>query len=301
MTVTLAYTDYLGSPQSQSFNALYIRGLGTPDKVRFWPPKINKFPDGSKKTVFKGFKRVITVALAAQTTYESFLQAFLWAPVKTVSYTDPVLGALTATCAYEGKQYEAEWIDEFSLTKRYTFELVESTLVTGRWVGPLVIDSWSESHQNGSIQLSSYWGITATGQAFHGNGRPLSTCQFYIAQTGSALGVCRAKLYAQTGTFETSSLPTGTALATSTDIVCSSISSSPHLETFTFPTLYTPTNGVAYVIALECTSSGSADYISFYRYSGSHTGIGNSCIFLIGAWNHQAGAYAAPFYCNCYL
>lgn len=89
--------------------------------------------------------------------------------------------------------------------------------------------------------------------------RVLSTAKFRLSKEGSPTGTICAKIYAHSGTYGTSSVPTGSALATSANVDVATLTASSAWVDFAFTgadaiTLSASTN---YCIALEFTSTSS--------------------------------------------
>lgn len=89
--------------------------------------------------------------------------------------------------------------------------------------------------------------------------RVLSTAKFRLSKEGSPTGTICAKIYAHSGTYGTSSVPTGSALATSANVDVATLTTSSAWVDFAFTgvdaiTLSASTN---YCIALEFTSTSS--------------------------------------------
>src|SRR3990170_1331257 len=94
-------------------------------------------------------------------------------------------------------------------------------------------DSYSETNADGYGNLHN--DATKIGQSFNASfGATLNTCQFYLKKTGSPTGNAVAKLYAHSGTYGTSSIATGAALATSGTLNVATLTTSAVLKTFTF-------------------------------------------------------------------
>lgn len=146
-----------------------------------------------------------------------------------------------------------------------------------------IVDSYSESHQNKSVGINS-GSNTGWGQSFTGDGSTLGSVVFYMSKTGSPSYNVTAKIYAHSGTFGTSGIPTGTALATSDNFAVSTLTTSLVLTTFTFSgaNQITLTNGTKYVVTFENSNAGisSTPNIGYDDASPSHAGNASS---LIGA------------------
>lgn len=123
-----------------------------------------------------------------------------------------------------------------------------------------VCDSYSESNVStySSINMSGT-GNTGFGQSFTGDGKSIISSEFYMYKHNTATGTVVAKVYAHSGSFGTSSVPTGTALATSSpvDVSTLGLSSTPRLVSFTFDSPYQTTNATKYVVVVEVESTGS--------------------------------------------
>jgi hypothetical protein len=146
----------------------------------------------------------------------------------------------------------------------------------------IIIDSYSETNQNGSGNLGSTYGTTRYGQSFHGSGAPLSTCKFYLKRHNSASGNIVAYLYSHTGTYGTTSEP-NTLLATSNTVDVSTIPTNATLITFVFPAPYSTVLGTSYVIVVEYTG---IDGINVYWQTSKPGGLGNQSAYS-GGWTHD--------------
>lgn len=147
----------------------------------------------------------------------------------------------------------------------------------------LIIDSYSESNKSSDIYLGDgtekglYFSI---GQSIVGDGNVLDSIKFYIRKVGSPSGSLFARVYAHSGVFGTSSLPTGSVLASSDAVESSGISTNYSLEVFTFSgsDKITLSNTTNYVIAIDYPSaSGGNNYIMVGYDSSSPTHNGNFC------------------------
>jgi hypothetical protein len=122
---TLKYSR-AGVTYSKTFDLCLLTGLDDPDTVRFWPPIIYTALDGSKKTQFTGFRRIIkadtdAVALAAD---RRFIEEYLRAPSKSITN---ISAATPEEVIVENDNVEVrdEWIDDCVLTKKYILDLLE--------------------------------------------------------------------------------------------------------------------------------------------------------------------------------
>lgn len=127
-----------------------------------------------------------------------------------------------------------------------------------------IVDSYSEANQDsdGCLQVlhpSAASGLSAISHSFTGNGLNLDSVQLYIKKVGSPVGKITCYLYEHTGTFGTSSLPTGSALDTSIEIDVSTLGADYALVEFSGFSGYTLVNGTKYCIVLAVTSYTSMD------------------------------------------
>jgi len=165
-----------------------------------------------------------------------------------------------------------------------------------------IVDSYSEVNKTTYLNLYAVHPggvsvISAGGQAFTGDGQQISSCKFYLCKDGNP-GRIIARLYAHTGTFGSSSLPTGAALDSSnvydtTDIDTTNFA----LFEFTGFSGYTLVNGTKYCIVIEAydglfnaanrinvgddASSLTHDGIAFYYLSGWATWANNDICFYV--------------------
>jgi len=146
------------------------------------------------------------------------------------------------------------------------------------------VDKYVESNQDGNVFLD---GVTFRhAQSFTGNGDYLSKATFYLNKVGSPTGFAYAKLYAHSGVFGTSSVPTGSALATSPPLDISTLTTSYVLTDFLFDGTYQMVNTTEYCIVIHLEDDGSLDgsnYINVGYDSSSPTHSGNKSSF-ISSW-----------------
>lgn len=154
-----------------------------------------------------------------------------------------------------------------------------------------LVDSYSESNQNNTDPLDSSAGdFQGAGQSFTATGGNLYSAKFYIAKSGSPTGFAVAKLYAHGGTFGLSSVPTGTALATSDNFDVSTLTTSLALNEL----LFTGANQYAmsaskYVITLEYGAGSGTNFVSIGSDSTSPTHGGNYTLLQSAAWAAFSG------------
>ncbi len=149
------------------------------------------------------------------------------------------------------------------------------------------VDKYVESNQDsvGSIGAAS---IVERGQSFTGNGDYLTKATFYLEKFGSPTGFARAYLYAHTGTFGTSSVPTGSVLATSDLLDVSTLTTSLVLKDFIFDGTVQMVNTTKYVIAIAYNQGDASNFIRSGSDNSSPTHGGNASNFS-GTWSAIAG------------
>ncbi len=147
-----------------------------------------------------------------------------------------------------------------------------------------LVDSYSETNQSSSIGLYGFPDEpTCGGQSFTGDGKNLSSVKFYLKKDGAPDGNMTAYLYAHTGTFGTSSEPTGDALATSNSLVANDLTTDYQLIEFTFGTPYLLDNGTKYVIVLCCPDVSAANGVIMGIDNTSPTHGGNAS-YYVDSW-----------------
>jgi hypothetical protein len=144
-----------------------------------------------------------------------------------------------------------------------------------------IVDSYSESNQSGDEYLGKYseMGVFAGfSQSFTSNGGVLNSVKFYLKKSGSPTGNAVANIYTHSGTYGSTSIPTGGVLAISDNFDVSSLTTSYQLITFTFSGAekITLTNGTYYVVTVEYTNESSGNYVLVGDDYSSPSHSGNS-------------------------
>lgn len=175
-------------------------------------------------------------------------------------------------------------------------------------VGTSDLSSYSETNQDSLLNLDNATvgvsqSFTTPAATANTNARGcFARAAFYLKKIGTPAGNIVAKLYAHSGTFGASSIPTGAALATSDSVVASSLTTSLALVSFVFPAAwYQFAANTNYVIALEYTGTAT-DYVQV-GYDASAAGhAGNKATYNGSTWTAQATEdccfYAARFTLN---
>lgn len=159
---------------------------------------------------------------------------------------------------------------------------------------PYKVDSNNGLHliQSYSAQIFQYYVFSGGihGQAFIGDGRPLSKLQFLLETYGSPGGLCVAHLYAHQGTFGVSGIPLCASLIDSDPVdILATIPPYPTPKYITFqftPETYILKRGTPYILAIEYDGGGIYDYIMLNTGDlGIPTGYGNYVYLNSGVWH----------------
>lgn len=140
--------------------------------------------------------------------------------------------------------------------------------------------------------------ITAISESFVGNGAKLANVTFVLSKggaTGLPTGNAVAKIYAHSGVYGTSSVPTGTALATSTTLDVSTLTGSPVETTLYFATQnqnITLTNSINYVVTLEYSAGNSTNYVNVGVDTTTPAWGGNFATYNGSSWTAASGTDA---------
>lgn len=144
-----------------------------------------------------------------------------------------------------------------------------------------LIDSYSETNKDSSEPLQGGAGYFAFGNSFttlnDGNNYNITSAKFYLAKTGSPSGNMTARLYAHSGTYGTSSKPTGSVLGTSDAINASTLTGTFTLTEFTFTGAqqYTMTANTQYCIQIFFSTGSSGNVVDVGEDGSSPTHGGN--------------------------
>lgn len=158
-----------------------------------------------------------------------------------------------------------------------------------------VIDSYSESNQNA---YTGYYGSNNdwVGQSFYCESAcTLTSIKVYLLKNNVPTGNLYIKVFAHDGTYGTSSVGTGSVLATSDNVSIAGLSTSWTLVEFTFSggNQISLTADTPYVFVIDTDDmSGSASryvYIGFDSSSPSHSG--NYTVYMIGYEDWSPSVY----------
>ena len=161
-----------------------------------------------------------------------------------------------------------------------------------------IIDSYSESNRSTDNDLMGTY-VSIYGQSFTGDGSQLGSAQFFIRKNQSPTGNAVAKIYAHSGSFGSSSLPTGAALATSNTVDVSTLSGSTEaLSSFLFTgaNQITLVNGTHYIVTIEYSGGDGSNFVDVAIDATSPTHAGNPS-YYDSSWHYQT-YYDLIFYVN---
>jgi len=176
------------------------------------------------------------------------------------------------------------------------------------WKDADLIDSYASANRDGNLNIIDLWGgsdaESAGGQSFNctGGNYNISSIKWELARTATA-PTCNtyAELYAHSGIFGTSSLPTGSALATSDPINASTLPTSwGTLTEYTFSTTYEMVENTLYCLVLRTGTTGIINgthkiWLATDQSSPSHDGNFIHYDDFENNWVATAG-YDAIFY-----
>lgn len=160
-------------------------------------------------------------------------------------------------------------------------------------VTPTTAASYSEANQDAATALNS-GGTVGASQSFAGNNGVLSSCRFMLKKTGSPTGTAVCKIYAHSGTFGTSSVPTGAALATSGTLDVSALFTTYALAEFKFTgaSNITLNSGTNYVLTVEYSGGSVGNTVDVGRDASAPGAAGNFATYNGVSWTAVSGSDA---------
>lgn len=196
---------------------------------------------------------------------------------------------ITNVEGYQGLDADGNGSNEFyySQWNRATYS-INTLFERGKWLTaePRTEDSSADTGSDFAVGNGT---ITAQGQSFANgvNATWLTQAKVYLKKTGSPTGTAVAKLYAHFGTFGSSSVPTGAALATSATVDVSKLTTTYALTEFGFTTAYKMTASTNYVIVVEYSGGTAVNYVQVRGLATTGTHAGNRASFA-GTWTAAA-------------
>lgn len=159
---------------------------------------------------------------------------------------------------------------------RYDFQIDSVNTFDSQVGTPVIADLYSESNDDGSSTTLSGSNNGCAAQSFNQlfTGK-LTQVKFYARKVGSPTGNATAAIYAHSGTYGSSSVATGSALATSGNFDVSTLTGSLALITLTFTgaDAITLSSGTNYVVGIRYTGGDASNNVVVGRDSvGTHTG-----------------------------
>ena len=148
----------------------------------------------------------------------------------------------------------------------------------------IIVDSYSESNYDSWFYYRS--GTEKGSHSFTGKAGNLVSCKWFLRKWGSPTGNIVAKLYAHSGVFGISSIPTGEPLAVSNTIDIATISIYWSLIIFDFvgANQFIFIDGVKYCISIEFSGGDASNYLKVGADMTSPTHPGNIADYYEGNW-----------------
>jgi hypothetical protein len=153
------------------------------------------------------------------------------------------------------------------------------TIFNAKVIATYPFEKYGYSNQSNYGKLDNTIAV-ARGQSFRGIDADLDSCSFWLSKTLSPTGNAHAKLYDHLGTYGTSSVPTGGALATSDAFDVSTLTGSDVQIDFNFSVPHTMSFGTAYVIVIEYTNGDASNYVNVSLDVSSVAHSGNASYYL---------------------
>jgi hypothetical protein len=149
-------------------------------------------------------------------------------------------------------------------------------------------DSYPDTNQDATQALGNGT-ILGVGQSITGDGGVLSRVRLHLSKTGTPTGNAVAKIYTHSGTFGTSSVPTGDPLATSENLDVSDLTTTLTLTDLEFKDEFTLVNTTKYVVALEYSGGDGSNYVNLGVDTSSPTHGGNLATLTGTTWSAASG------------
>jgi len=169
----------------------------------------------------------------------------------------------------------------------------------------VTIDSYSEANRDDVAYITGVHPAggarSAIGQSFTGlTNYNVIEAKFYLMKTGVPVGNLQAVLYAHSGVFGASSVPTGAALASSASVAMAGLGGAYALVSFAFPAPYYKLAALKYCIELQAKDAVTLNAATDYIHVGEDTsapGHGGNQSTYFGGWLFSAAADVC-FYVN---
>ncbi len=162
-----------------------------------------------------------------------------------------------------------------------------------------LIDSYSETNQSADYHIDSAETLKC-GQVFHGVTDKLGSAKFYLKKSGSPTGNAVFTLYAVTGIFGLTAVPTGSALGTSATFDVSTLTTSYQLINLTFSGAqqYNMSSGTDYWIGIEYSGGDASNRVDLGHDNTAPTHPGDLAILYsdLNYYAYASGVDACCFY-----
>lgn len=227
----------------------------------------------------------ITWGGAAASAFCSMAVELLANTAPTVALNSP---ANTGSVASTTPQLTFTGTDTNSDDITYEVQIDPANTFNSSGTAATTVDSYSEANRNVSKSVGNGT-INAAAQSFTGNGSTLGSVKFFISNSGATSGNVTCFIYAHSGTYGTSSVPTGAALATSSSMAISAISGSNTLVEFTFSgaNQITLTNGTRYTVSIEYTGGDALNNLQVGDNNNGSGHGGNASTRTGSTWTAQ--------------
>lgn len=133
--------------------------------------------------------------------------------------------------------------------------------------------------------------ILAQSQSFQNGATPqyLVRVRARVRVVGSPTGNVTCSIHAHSGTYGTSSVPTGAALATSANLAVGDLTTSYQEVEFSFTTPYEMAASTNYTIAINYSGGDGSNYVQVEGLASSGTATGNRAQLVSSTWTATAG------------
>lgn len=187
----------------------------------------------------------------------------------------------TPTLEFTGKDIDSDTLTYN--TQVDTVSTFDSQTITG-----YTVDSYSESNQNADGNLNT--GGAGVAQSFTNTyASTLKSCKFYLKKTGTPTGNMAIFIRAHSGTYGTSSIPTGAALATSDNFDVSTLTTSYVLYTINFSGANQISLSEETYYTIGTLFGGTVgSFVSFGKDTSSSSHSGNFSQIVAGPWVESA-------------
>ena len=184
--------------------------------------------------------------------------------------------SLTPDLTFTGTDLDADEIE-------YQLQVDTSNLF-----GEVTVDSYSESNRDNDADIGSDAHLSLyIGQSFTGDGSTLKSATLYLKAVGFPTGIVYVSIYAHSGTYGSTGIPTGESLATSVELDVSTFDTDYALINFEFTgeNQIELVDGTHYFLVIDGFTTAIPEnriQSGQDRYSSTHGG--NKGRYTSGAW-----------------